>query len=814
MNDMTRALCLPLMLLLSAAPALALAASDYDMLIQRARNGDYQPALEMLQQREQQGQADMRSRYDHMLIASWAGLPNEVLRLYQQSGQAAEKLPASVLLAVARAYRDTKDWDQALALYRTGQKRYPKEQAFALDEAMTLADAGQTDQALNRLQAIVSANPSSADAHLALSYAFRVKREPYAALQHADRARILAPNKTAVIRGYILALQQARLALAALHTAQAHPQAVNAAEMRELEGDYAAELSNLASMPTRTRQERYDIADKALERYQNELEQWQSSDAQKSVLRARIDRMQALEARARMQETVNEYERLIAEGITPPDYILNEVAAAYLYLRQPDKSRDLFQKALDSEIAQPGEIEKADDQTSLFYSMIESGHFNEADKLITDAQAGQATWIYIKGVPQRRPNDAHLILAQTAAVGKQYTRDLADADQSLSPMLALAPRDVSLRVALAQIHRDRTWPRQAEKELKMAETLEPQNHNLIIEQGMTALTLQDWRQAEVLKDTALARYPESGSSKQLAREWEVHQKSELRVAAYLDSASNSPVSGNGDFGVDTVLYTPPIDYNWRGFAGVGYAHGDFEEGRGIYRWMRGGAEWRGRDLTAEAEVSANNYGFGTKTGARLSAAYDLSDQWQIGASAAFRSRETPLRALANNVYSNKLSIFAHWQANEGREWAFSVSPSRFSDGNNRLEMQINGRERVYSSPRVAVDLHLDLSASRNTLEDAPYFNPRSDITAVPSVSLTHTLYRHYDTALEQTFTLGAGAYTQQGYGTGAIGLLGYGLRYRFNKVVDVGLSVTGVSRPYDGVRERDLNVMANLNFRF
>lgn len=814
MNDFTRALCLPLVLLLSTAPQLALAASDYDILIQRARNGDYQPALTMLQQREQQGRADKRSRYDHMLIASWAGLPKEVLRLYQESAQAPSALPAPVLLSVARAYRDTKDWDNALALYRLGQARFPAEPSFALDEAMTLADTGQTDLAISRAQALAQAKPVSADAHLALSYIYRIKQEPYAALEQADRARSLAPNKLPVIRGHILALQQARMAQAALRTAQEHPVAVSPAEMRELQGDYAAELSNLASMPTRSREERFDIADKALARYENELAQWQPSDAQHAILRARIDRMQALEARSRMQDTINEYEQLIAEGITPPDYILNEVAAAYLYLRQPDKSRDLLQRALDSKIAQPEKIEQINDQTSLYYSMIEDERFNEASKLITDAQASQATWLSVKGVTEKVPNDAHLILEQTAAIGKQYANDLAGADKRLSAMVALAPRDVNQRVALAQIHRERTWPQLAERELKMAETLQPGNHELIAEQGQTALELQEWKQAEILKDTTQARYPEAVSSKRLARDWEVHQKSELRVTGYLNNTSNSPVSGNGDFGIDTVLYSPPIDYNWRGFAGGGYARGNFEEGRSTYRWMRGGVEWRGRDLTAEAEVSANNYGFGTKTGARLSAAYDLNDHWQVGASAAFRSHETPLRALANNIYSNKLAVFARWQANEGREWTFSVSPSRFSDGNNRVEMQINGRERVYSSPRVAVDLHLDVGASRNTLEDAPYFNPRSDLTVVPSVSLTHTIYRHYDTSLEQTFTLGGGTYTQQGYGTGAIGLLGYGLRYRFNKVVDVGISVTGVSRPYDGVRERDLNVMANINFRF
>src|SRR3546814_8237614 len=106
--------------------------------------------------------------------------------------------------------------------------------------------------------------------------------------------------------------------------------------------------------------------------------------------------------------------------------------------------------------------------------------------------------------------------------------------------------------------------------------------------------------------------------------------------------------------METVLYSAPIKHNWRVFGGGGYATGDFEEGRGEHRWLRTGIEWRGRDLTAELELSRHNYGFGTKPGARVSAAYDLNDQWQISASMVLRSADTPVRALGNGIYANEI----------------------------------------------------------------------------------------------------------------------------------------------------------------
>src|SRR5690606_3970756 len=185
-----------------------------------------------------------------------------------------------------------------------------------------------------------------------------------------------------------------------------------------------------------------------------------------------------------------------------------------------------------------------------------------------------------------------------------------------------------------------------------------------------------------------------------------------------------------------------------------------------------------------------------------------------GGQVAFRSRETSLKALANDITSNRLDTYVRWRANERREWSLTLSPSRFSDGNRRIEGGVAGRERLYTAPHLKLDGHLEVSASHNTHQETPYFNPRADLTVLPSLSLTHTLYRRYDTVLEQRFMLGAGIYAQRGYGSGAIATAGYGIRVRFDEKLDAGISIAGVSRPYDGVREREARIMFDLQLRF
>ncbi|MBB1626955.1 poly-beta-1,6 N-acetyl-D-glucosamine export porin PgaA [Achromobacter sp. UMC71] len=797
-----------------AAPAWAAQGNDYDALIARARAGDYEPALAML--RQQGPDASRQAVYDHIVIAGWAGRPAEAVAAYETLPSTAA-LPADIQLAAARAYRDLRRWPEALTAFRAGQHRHPGQAAFTAGEIMTLADAGQTAAARDAGQAWIKREPRNADARLALSYVHVRLRQPYEALHQADQALAIAPGTPYVLREYIDALSRARMAGQALALARQHPDLYGAAELRRFEADAVAQQVRLASMPTRSEAERFVIADRALARYAELIPAWQAlgEPAQADVVRARIDRLHALHARVRMAELVAEYEALQVQGVAVPRYALNDVASAYLYLRQPEKARDLYRQVAAGEAWRQDDPEdRLSTETGLYYALAEAEQFDQTAPVTDAVGSGYAPWLYYKGQATRNPNDLKLASAQTVASARLLADDTVAAQQQLEDMVANAPNNSTLRADLASAYRKRDRPRASERELKLAETLAPRALSVENGQGFTAMDLQEWRQAEALSADTLARAPDDLTSRRLAREWEVHNKAELRIEGYRGLASDSPVNGNGDFGIDAVLYSPPIDYNWRAFGGGGYATGDFEEGRGNYRWLRTGVEWRGRDLTVEGEVSTHSYGYGVKPGLRLSAAYDLDDHWQVGGGGEVMSRDTPLRALTNDISSNRLSGYVRWRANERREWTLSLAPSRFSDGNQRWELGLAGRERVYTAPHLKADLTLDLSTQRNSRDDAPYFNPRSDLMLLPGARVTHTLYRRYETAWEQIGTIGAGAYTQQGYGTGGVIALGYGQRYRANDVLDMGAMVTGISRPYDGQRERELRITFDLAYRF
>ncbi|ROM40006.1 poly-beta-1,6 N-acetyl-D-glucosamine export porin PgaA [Pseudomonas poae] len=799
-------------------PAFALADPAYDALIIQARNGNFAPALTQLRQlpaeRQTPGQIS-----DHLVIAGWAGQDAEVLKVYEAQGKH-RNLTTQALATVARTYRNQKQWPQALAVYRQALLREPNNVDLQLGEALTQADGGQINEAVLRTRALVAAKPDDANRRMALGYALTRAGLNYDALNEFDKAFVLAGDKSEVVREYIVALQKARLPEPALRLSAKHPGALDAVTQRRLEGDLAAERVRMAEFATRSEKERYVIADRALNDYDQLLARWTpDASAHDDVVRWRIDRLGALKARARTAEVIREYQTLQDEGVQLPTYAIRWVAAAYLDQRLPEKAEPLYRQALAAPDADPAD--RVEDSTALFYALVESDKALDAREVASNLAKSQNPREELKGLPIGNPNDNWMDAQLLAAQADTFAGDLPGSEAGLEALVRKAPGNVGLQLAQANMYRARDWPRRSEGALKETEAQAPRDISLEVSQAYTAMDLQEWRQMDTLTDDVLARNPDNRQVQRLNRLRNVHDMAELRVEAYTgksygggNNGDVGAVAGSRDWGIESVLYSPPIDEDWRVFAGLGYATADFSEGTGQHRWQRVGVERRTRDMTLQAEVSSHSYGFGSKQGASVSIARDINDNWQYGGSLGYLLATTPLRALNADITANGGSGFIRWRANESREWKLALSPSHFSDGNDRLEALLTGREGIYSSPHVQVDLGLEVGASRNTKNDTVYFNPKSDFTVLPTVTVNHVLYHRYETQWSQQFQLGAGTYSQRDYSTGGIGLIGYGQRLLWNDVLEVGANLSLISRPYDGDRERDLRLLVDLTYRF
>nr|WP_312077591.1 poly-beta-1,6 N-acetyl-D-glucosamine export porin PgaA [Leclercia sp.] len=786
--------------------------STYDELIIQARDGDRQPLLQYLAVREKQTPLTAGEIADWLQVSSWANNDVETLAVWNRYRQSMD-IPARGQIAAARALRNQKQWNASLAVWETVLQTEPGNSDARTGWIMTLADAHRNEQAITEARRWVDEEPGP-EREALLAYVYHAQGKNWDSVLAASQIDTDSDHNKNVVPTLLAAMSATRIAGPALTLSERYPQPD--AITRQLELDAAAQTVRAAFTPTRNEDERFLVADKALARYDTLIAAWeQQPEAQGDVRRARIDRLGALVIRKRMDEAIAEFESLEASGTPVPDYARRWVASAYLAQKQPDKAESLLESIYfprgSTLASQPMTM---DDQQELLFARLDNNHFDEAEQQL-DAYTRETPYLQkVYGSPTPQPNDNWLLARTLRTEYLVAVNNLPAAETHAEQLARTGSGNQALRIAYASVLLARGLPRAAERELKLAEVLEPSNLALERQQAWTAMELQEWQQADELTKDVVTRSPDDAATLQLERLMEVHNKAELRIAGSQGISSDSPVSGKNDFTLNAALYSPPINQNWRLFTGYNFARGDFEEGKGISRDLLAGAEWTSRDSWAEMEVSGRNDGSDQKIGGRLSGWYDFSDSWRVGGSAERLSRNTPLRALRNGVNANGGDLWLRWYQNERREYQLSLSGAHFTDGNDRLEYGISGKERLWTLPRFTLDFIPGIGGSHNSKENVPYYNPRRDVSAVAGLRAEHVLYRHYETVWKQQFEAGAGGYWQKGYSAGAINQLGYGQRIQWNNVVDAGVKLTWDKRPYDGKRERNIALAFDLNVRF
>lgn len=779
--------------------------SVYEHQIQQARNGNYALFLDYLQRYEQQHALTPGQVADWLQVASWAGRDDEVIRVWQRYG-IYMPLPARAIAAVAQSRRNQKAWPSALSLWKEALSLAPDNDDYRIGYVKTLADARKDRLALSEARQLVKDNPSPA--HLeTLSYVWMRQGKNRDRLLADMRALSAAPGNEALLRETIDALTDNRVSTPALWLSQ--NAALSPAERRRLERNAAAERVRLADVPGRTEKERLRLAQNALDRYHALLSRWQNDpQAAEDVILARIDRLGALYAQGNYRQVISEYESLTAAQHPVPDWAIGWVISAYLQEKNTVAAFSLVQRyphyASDPQ----------DEEHALFYAWLDTGQYQAARRYV-ERETRSVPWTrYDFGSPTAQPNDRWLTGQSLKFNYLLATNALPEAEKLSYRLASTAPGNQGLQIDYAALLQARGLPRAAEQKLKRAEVLEPTNLELEKQQAYVAMDLQEWRQMDLLANNVIARAPADRNARRLDRLRMVHHMSELRLNAAKGLHSDNPVSGSHDMNWDATLYGPPVADNWRLFAGTRYAQGNFDEGKGISRHLLGGVEWRPRDLTLEAELSGNRYHGKNRPGARLSTTYSLSDNWQVSGNLERLSRATPLRALRNGISANRGEGGVRWYQNERREYQFNAAISRFSDHNRRQEYTLSGKERLWQTPTLTLELEPGIAASKNSLRNTLYYNPARDLSVTAALSVDHEMYRHYDTLWSQQFVAGGGSYWQKNQSPGAVTLLGYGQRIQWNNVVDTGVMLNWDKRPYDGKRESNLSVTLDATLRF
>jgi biofilm PGA synthesis protein PgaA len=764
--------------------------------------------LERLREQADRNPGSKPFLYDYMQALEEAHRDAELLALLPRVDLASA--PPAVLVRLGRAANNRKRFATAVDLFRAVLRRAPDRSDALTGLSYALIDDGKAADAVELLEGRRKILWQEVPLLEAYAEALRAQREHTQALPVYDRILVLDPGNRDAQRNRIFTVARLGAPHRALELAQASPGLLTEEELQSLRGDRATAATRWGAAANQDATGHFAATDAALAQNEQLLKDAAASGSPAGAKQHRLqfDRIVLLRNRVRMQEAVDLYENLIRDGVDVAPHAQAAAADAYLYLRQPEKARDLFLQAQSK-----GESEFSA-QIGLFYAYSDAEQHKAALDQIDKVVAGTPQQINAYSPLTVADNPDYASALATAGAARGYQDRFDDAQRRLEAFRDLAPWNMEGREKLATLYNARGWPRRAEQDYLWMLAAEPRNREARIGYADTLRELRDWEPAQRTAAALVDEYPEDRQVQRIARLWEIHQMRELQVAA----GSGDSSGGNGPLGtrehqIETHLYSAPFDRDWRAFVHQFEAQATFPDGNGIRRRIGAGAEYRMRDWRASAEI---NQGYDSKSDVGLSVAGDwwASDEWNVEAAADTSSNDIPLQARITGVRGWSVRAGATYRVSESRSFRAGVQNIDFSDGNRREILSGSATQRLIEGPVYKLDGVLGLYTSRNSLTGVAYFNPESDFGADVTLIGEQRLWRRYERSFAHRLSLSLGQYDQKNFGSGPTRGIRYEHEWNFDDRLSLLYGAQRTLHPYDGQGEYANYYNVAVNWKF
>jgi biofilm PGA synthesis protein PgaA len=779
----------------------------YRRAIEDARAGRTAAALAVLQPLTQKYPQNPALLGDNVVVLGWSGA--DAAALEQQERIDRDTAPAYVLEGLAASARRQQRYELAEALYLKDIARFPQRLEPRIGIVRVSLDAGRLDDATRGAGLLRTANPRNAAVLEAYADVATARRDYFDALGAYQTILNDTPAQPAALRGKAQTLSRLGAPQLALEVGDSQPGLFSAPERNALLADGTAHRIRWGSAMADQGHgpERFAGLDRALAESDAVGQRALSPDAPLTAVERQLalDRIMALQQRVRMRDAVALYEAMAKRPEPMPAYTQSAAASAYLYLQQPERSRDLYRQAL---AADPANV---DNQLGLFYALAESEDHAGALAQIEKIAAATPTTINAYSPATIQPNPATIRVQTARAMAPLLANRPGEAWERMAKLHAQAPQNMEAATAYGSTMRARGWPRLAEQQLRWSLAIDPYDSGALGERAGALLEMRDYRNAEAALASARAAGAEDGRVIRAGRLWDVHNLRELNVEAGFGRSAGGP-TGNRDFSIDAHLYSQPLSYNYRAFLHLYSGQGTFDTGTG--RLERGGVglEYRSTNYVASAELTQDLNR--SKTGVAASLAWMPNDFWTLRGLVDTNTTDTPMQARLAGVDAKRYGAEAVWRAHESRSAALGVDRIDFSDGNKRDIVQARWTERVIAGPVYKLEITPSIYTSRNSSSTAAYFNPSRDLA--PSVEFVNEWlqWRRYTNAFRHRLALSVGNYQQQNFASGYTA----GARYEQEWTADDRLILRyGIGRslhPYDGVRVARNYAYVSLNWRF
>jgi len=519
-----------------------------------------------------------------------------------------------------------------------------------------------------------------------------------------------------------------------------------------------------------------------------------------------------LSTRGRMDEAIALYESLARSAAAIHPYVLVAAGDAYSYNERLDEAIDCYERALAQ--AGPGDIDRPTVRESLFYQYLDRGRYEDAQAML-DALDKESP-MYVERAPMpEMPNEDYARAKRLRALYLLYSGKTEAGVMALDALRHDAPFSSSLRNAAAESRMGNDKPRQARDEFEVALLERPNDIGALVGLGRVSMTLRDYREAGRITQALSERFPENSSVRNLKRDYEVYQSPLLTVEAGGDRSNSSGQTAiaNKEWSIDSMLYTAPIDYNYRLFFHQFTGQADLDDGRESRVRNGAGLEYRRGGFDGSAEIH-HSTGPSGRTGVTGNAAYEPADGWRLAGMATSDANDLPWKAYDEGIHGWGGTLSLRRQPDERGYVDLTYGMLRYSDSNVRQQAGVTWFRQVLQTPRHGVSAWVSGAYSHNTLTNVSYFSPSHDLTGQVTAMYEWRPWRNGQYGFRQRVYGTAGAYKQSGFSTSGLWEIRLEQAWDLPRQASVLYGIGYGRRAYDGNPESRALIYLSLSVPF
>jgi len=736
----------------------------------------------MLEELRMAAQKDETAQMDYILVLILNKEYRSAIRVFEASDLGIEHCPDHLLSWIAWTYFKTGDTEKAKLYYKKVLDARPDYVRANIGLAYCLATEGQGDRAMEMIDRLLLVEPKNLEIRFTRAFVYEKSKRFWLAIGEYERILEISPGNPIALKLKLQGLSD--LGASSLSLEGAYRDLPGDLKFHDsLKGDMASDRINWGEFETAI-----SILLPLLEDREN--------------MRARYDHIIALAENDNMEEVINAYENLIKDGVSPPPWVLENVAGAYLYLEQPDKALELYNEALKvSPVSFNGRIGK-------FYRLQELRKWKEAREILKGLDREQPdTLVEGKNI---RPNWRKMDIALAEAWLLGYEERLKEAEKAFWRLREMAPAHMGVRTGLSHIYLWHGWPRKALREFSIIETIEPENYKVLIGKTVALNQLAYKEEARDLSKKLLSDHSKDKHVQELVRKLKIEEMAEL----FTDFVYTWDEEGSEDIKAEITI-SKPITLYTSLYGALLWQQSSFEDQTRFFRRAGIGVNHIFNSSWSIKQQFSIDYDEGNDFGSLTRINFSPDDQWRFNLSYDSFTTDVPLRARIYGIEADKLEGGITYRESDWRNYHLTLSRMKFSDGNRREYALLGYEQGLFVKSDWKMRLFLDLYTSRNLREDAPYFNPDHDLSLSATHMTEHIIRRiYYNRAFVHKLFLTLGNYKQSGFSNETIWSIRYQQDYDFSDTHALLWGLNIARNVYDGDPVHSYSLYLNYRWRF